>query len=101
LYVTQDYTTARRTYASSTFDRDKREDGSTFPLTSFLKTYTELGNTLIGYYSGLGNFGIVQLQANSALKSAWIDGTNLVMSFKKFASTTGATFNDEKFCVFW
>lgn len=101
LYVTQDYTVSRRLFSSITSDRDKREDGTSFPTGTFLKTYTELGNTLIGYYGGLQNIANIQKNAKSVLKSMWLDGQNLVMSFKKFASTSGATFNEDKFCVFW
>lgn len=100
LYVTSDYTNARTIQSVTDVNRDKNEDGSTRP-TSFLKTYTQLGNTLIGYYSGLGNIGYVQRQASSVLKSAYLSGTNLVMDFKKYASTSSVTFNHDQFCVFW
>jgi hypothetical protein len=103
LYVTQDYTQTRRLInsSSSATGRDRREDGTNFPNTTFLKTYTELGNTILGYYSGISNIGIIQKDAKSALKSAWLSNGSLVMSFKKFAATSGATFNNEQFCVFW
>lgn len=101
LYVNHDYTDAKLLYnAQDTSNRDRNEDNSIRP-NSFLKTYTQLGNTLIGYYSGLGNIGYVQRQASSVLKSMWLDGQNLVMSFKKYASTSSVTFNNDKFCVFW
>ena len=100
LFVNHDYTDAKTLYNVADANRDKNEDGSSRSNT-FLKTYTQLGNTLVGYYGGQSNVGYVQRQASSVLKSAWLDGQNLVMSFKKYASTSGVTFNDEKFCVFW
>ena len=99
-YVNHNYTDAKTLYSVTDSNRDRNEDGSSRPNT-FLKTYTQLGNTLVGYYGGISNVGVIQRQASSVLKSAWLDGQNLVMSFKKFASTSGATFNNDKFCVFW
>ena len=101
IYVNHDYTDAKLLYnALDASNRDRNEDNSIRP-NSFIKTYTQLGNTLIGYYSGIGNTGYVQRQASSVLKSAWLDGQNLVMDFKKYASTSSVNFNNDKFCVFW
>jgi hypothetical protein len=103
MYVTQDYTQARKLsiYPGFSFFGPFDSNGQdifTQVGPGFGKTYTELNNTLYGYYNGPfskasyftalpdgeGDFTAF------VLESAYIDGNNLKFCFKKAQSSTSA-----------
>lgn len=107
-YVTKDYTQATRLDTFSSGAAEKLEDGNfrtSFPAATWLKTYSQLQNTLIGYYGFTSNSSLFKTGAGgsgdikSVLKSAYLSGNNLILLFKKYASTTGADFSGTRFGV--
>jgi hypothetical protein len=105
IYITQDYTTAMRLDTFSSSGAEKLESGSirSTPNTSaamFGKTYSQLQNTLVGYYGFTSNSSLFRGGAydiKSVLKSAYLNGNNLVLLFKKYASTTSANLDGIRF----
>ena len=101
MFVTQDYTQAINFLIGGNF-ATRDELGRTWSSNqTIFKTYAQLFGTLFGYYVAPGSFGVMQPNAKSMLKSAYISGTNLVMDFQKATTTSGISFNNEQFCVLW
>lgn len=93
IYTTTSHTSARRLYIAQDNGRDINLSGVAYPSITFLKTYTQLGNSLFGYYGGLGNHGIVQRLAKSGLQATWvnpnyINATTKVVSGTRFTSVS-------------
>jgi hypothetical protein len=103
--VTKDYTTALRLDSSTgSPPLEKLENGNTrvnFAGHTFFRSYSDLQNTLVGYYGLFNNQCAIKNDAGVVLKSAYLSGNNLVILFKKFAATSGKDLSEVRFAVIW
>jgi hypothetical protein len=111
ILVTNNYLQAKRAQSIPTPIQSFGEMDETDTLlpVGHLLSYTQMNNNLIGFYNGpftpAGAFGysssnIIEMQGHSILKSAYINGSNLVLLLKKRAATTGETWTRLEFRVY-